>query len=1010
MALTVAINQKAGQLDPSTFPAQPKFTIVFGEPIVVSSLTANDIGFTGTAVDQEVVSITEVAPNNGTTYELTVKAATTGTIIPSVKAGVTSAAGGVFAVSTSTDNTVNSVKAPVIIDLNDVKTFTGFNTPLDFKVAASINATIASVTSSAGTLTDNGGGNWRLRYNPSAAGTTTITVTVTDSNGIVTTDTVNFIATVIPDINAPKVSISSGGVYIAGDTASIPSFLQVQGIGLLTGLYSPNASPVNPLDITFAPEPDVDGQGNGTWLIQFPTSSTPGNYFGDIIYIDETSMQTTVPFNINTVAYQPPVISAVTNKTTYDLGAPGQVCDIFVVTRGNASSITSVTASAGAITTPVSVDATGAGAYQVCYQASAFGVTPVTITVDDSTTLPPVTAIWTVTAVAPPVPAIANLNDTADSINSPVCTSFDVTFFTSLTGSTVTASAGTITALSIDAKGNGSYQLCYTPTVVGDTNITVSAKDPYNQTTTDVVKITGTPPPTPPSISNPTDSTTNINTQVCTTFVVTAGSAPATITSSAGTLTNTGGNNWQLCYTPTAVGDTTITIDATSADGNATQVDWKVTATPAPVGNFTVDQTALTIGEAGGTAGFAVVLTIAPLGNVVITAVSSNPSDATVSPATFTFTPLNWNVPQLALVTAVNDTVLGDGSSTITISVDDALSSNEFDAAADKTVAITVTNEDVPVPPITPVIPPVNAVKDVETCVDFDVTLGTGTSITSVTSNLGTITPKAVNPDGTGTYTLCYTPPNEGDNNVIITIEDNNGDKTTPTVNFKTPITPVVPPVAPCIPGLDVDCPPLAAVTVTNDRIGLVNPLTGALNGGAGGGGGAAAPDYTALLTMIANKVEFDKVVLCNKVTGAKVILVTTYSTAGVPTVKQYNLDGTVNSDAIANLVECEGDAIVPKIAMPYNQILEPGNQTWSVATSALAPGKTLSVAVAVTAVGAVGDSIIITDMAGNVSTYTDLQIGWEWSPPSIAGYYLGNIEFEVTGTLEATVTWTEEQ
>jgi hypothetical protein len=61
--------------------------------------------------------------------------------------------------------------------------------------------------------------------------------------------------------------------------------------------------------------------------------------------------------------------------------------------------------------------------------------------------------------------------------------------------------------------------------------------------------------------------------------------------------------------------------------------------------------------EAGGTANFTVVLGSQPTAAVVIPVASSDPSEGTVSAASLTFTPANWNVAQTVTVTGVNDAV-----------------------------------------------------------------------------------------------------------------------------------------------------------------------------------------------------------------------------------------------------------------------------------------------------------------------------------------------------------------
>lgn len=69
----------------------------------------------------------------------------------------------------------------------------------------------------------------------------------------------------------------------------------------------------------------------------------------------------------------------------------------------------------------------------------------------------------------------------------------------------------------------------------------------------------------------------------------------------------------------------------------------------------------LTTTEGGGTDTFSVVLTSSPTANVILGISSSDVSEGVVAPATLTFTPINWNAPQVVTVTGVND-AMSDGN------------------------------------------------------------------------------------------------------------------------------------------------------------------------------------------------------------------------------------------------------------------------------------------------------------------------------------------------------------
>ncbi len=124
-----------------------------------------------------------------------------------------------------------------------------------------------------------------------------------------------------------------------------------------------------------------------------------------------------------------------------------------------------------------------------------------------------------------------------------------------------------------------------------------------------------------------------------------------------------------------------------------------LTVTDDDIASFTIVQSggATIVGESGLTDTFSVVLTAQPASNVVLSVLSGDTTEATVSVATLTFTAANWNVPQSVTVTGIND-VLTDGNvvSAVTLSVVDASYDNTFDAVADQTVSVITTDNDSP--------------------------------------------------------------------------------------------------------------------------------------------------------------------------------------------------------------------------------------------------------------------------------------------------------------------------
>ena len=182
----------------------------------------------------------------------------------------------------------------------------------------------------------------------------------------------------------------------------------------------------------------------------------------------------------------------------------------------------------------------------------------------------------------------------------------------------------------------------------------------------------------------------------------------ATVTSS---LTFTSAN-WDTAQVVTVTGvdddlidgtitsTTTISVDDANSDDNFDAVadqTVSVSTTDDDVAGFTVSEPdgSTTVTEAGDTDTFTVVLDAQPSSNVVLSISSSDTGEATVT-STVTFTSANWDTAQVVTVTGVDDDLVdGTETSTMTISIVDAASDNNFDAVADQTVSVSTTDDDV---------------------------------------------------------------------------------------------------------------------------------------------------------------------------------------------------------------------------------------------------------------------------------------------------------------------------
>ncbi len=203
-----------------------------------------------------------------------------------------------------------------------------------------------------------------------------------------------------------------------------------------------------------------------------------------------------------------------------------------------------------------------------------------------------------------------------------------------------------------------------------------------------------------------------LNTQPASNVVITVTSedtGEATVDKATLTFTPT---NWNTTQTVTVTGvddtaqdgDQTTTITISIDDANSNDVfdplaDQTVTVTTIDddIAGFKTTESGgdTTVSETGMTDTFDVVLNTQPASNVVITVTSGDTGEATVDKATLTFTPTNWNTTQTVTVTGVDDAIDdGDQTTTVTLSVDDANSDNNFDPLADQTVTVTTIDDD----------------------------------------------------------------------------------------------------------------------------------------------------------------------------------------------------------------------------------------------------------------------------------------------------------------------------
>ena len=121
---------------------------------------------------------------------------------------------------------------------------------------------------------------------------------------------------------------------------------------------------------------------------------------------------------------------------------------------------------------------------------------------------------------------------------------------------------------------------------------------------------------------------------------------------------------------------------------------WSATVKGTPGGKSLVfSKTSHTVLENGGTATWTVALSAQPSADVAVTVTSGNTSDATVSPASITFTSSNWETAQDVTVTGVDDTSQNtDNKRDVTITHTASSDDDDYDQTA--TVAVAVADDE----------------------------------------------------------------------------------------------------------------------------------------------------------------------------------------------------------------------------------------------------------------------------------------------------------------------------
>ena len=211
--LNVTINQAPAQVDPANVGTAAKFTAVFSHVIDTTSFTASDIVLTGTAPGATVTSVTQIAPNNGTTFEINVTTTGVGTVIADIPEATISYISSIFA-------TTEAFPSGITVD-------------------------------SAGNIyTSNGGATNVSKITP--AGVSTILGTTGAGNGPITIDSIGNIYTANYFANNVTKITPEGVSTTLGTTGTAPVGITVDSAGNIytSNLLSNNVSKITPAGVS----------------------------------------------------------------------------------------------------------------------------------------------------------------------------------------------------------------------------------------------------------------------------------------------------------------------------------------------------------------------------------------------------------------------------------------------------------------------------------------------------------------------------------------------------------------------------------------------------------------------------------------------------------------------------------------------------------------------------------------------------------------------------------------
>ena len=279
------------------------------------------------------------------------------------------------------------------------------------------------------------------------------------------------------------------------------------------------------------------------------------------------------------------------------------------------------------------------------------------------------------------------------TLGNATASSFTVTSTTVYTALVTPTATGAVTVdvpanAAQDAAGNGNTAATRASSTYAVPAITIVAgTSPVTEGTPAVFTLSRTGSPTAALAVNVTVSETGGD------MVAAANEGARTVTFLANSATAT----LSVATAPDSVDEANSVVTATVSADTGSPASYSV-ATPASAmvtvqdndtRGVTVSATVLTVTE-GSTGTYTVVLDSQPTANVTVTPSRTGSSDVTFSPATLTFTALNWNTVQPVTVTAAQDSDAVDDSATIS----HAVTGGDYVGVTVESVVVTVDDDE----------------------------------------------------------------------------------------------------------------------------------------------------------------------------------------------------------------------------------------------------------------------------------------------------------------------------